>query len=105
MTDQNGCVTFSHCSKYEDVAKPLQDALVCIDPLGAHECVVPHLAHPQDQVAVQAIAFLAALVCRGNVKVQKNIGQCLKNSDIELLMRMDAILKSSSMIIKSACLR
>lgn len=87
------------------MVKPLQEALVAIDPLGAHECVIPHLAHPQDKVAVQAVAFLAALVCKGNNEVQLNIGQCLRSGDIELLMRIDVVLKLSSTIIKGAPLR
>ena len=83
------------------MVKKLQDELVSIKPQGAHESVVTHLAHPQDKVAGQAMAFLAALVYNGNEKAQQRIGQCVRNRDTEFFTRMDAILETASAHIKA----
>ena len=88
-------------SEHEEMLKRLQDDLVTIKPQGAHESVVAHLAHPQDKVAGQAMAFLAALVYNGNEKAQQKIGQCVRNRDTELFTRMDAILEMASAHIKA----
>ena len=83
------------------MVKSLQDDLVTIKPQGAHESVITHLTHPQDKVACQAMAFLAALVYNGNEKAQQRIGQCTRNKDTELFTRMEAILESASACIKA----
>lgn len=82
-----------HCSEYEKEVKPLQEELV---GKNFHEQVILHFAHPQDQVAIQAMAFLVALVYKGNKEAQQKIGQCLKNRGTELFTRMEAILKFAS---------
>ena len=74
---------------------------MCIDPQGAHASVITHVAHSQDKVAVQAMAFLAALTYNGNEKAQQKIGQCAKNRDTELFTRMEEILESASACIKA----
>ena len=69
-------------------------------PQGAHEIVITHLTHPQDKVAGQAMAFLAALVYNGNEKTQQKLAQCATNKDTELFTRMDAMLKLAFAYIK-----
>ena len=81
--------------------KSLQDELVTIKGQGAHESVIIHITHPQDRVAIQAIAFLAALVFNGNVKAQQKIGHCMRTTDTELFTRIEAILDSVSSCIKT----
>ena len=81
--------------------KSLQDNLVTIKPQGAHESIISHLTHPQDRVAVQAMEFLAALVCNGNEKAQEMIGQSLRTKDTELFTRMETILESAVVCIKA----
>lgn len=64
--------------------------------------VIPYLAHPQDKVAIQAMAFLAALVYKGFKVAQQYIGLYLKTRDNQLFTRMDAILKLAAANIKDA---
>ena len=94
-------LSFVHYSNHEELVRSLQDKLVDIQPQGAHESIINHLTHPQDKVACQAMAFLAALVYNGNEKAQQKIGRSVKSKDTEMFTRMDAIIESASECIKA----
>ena len=88
------------CSKYNTEFKKLQEALVVLNPQTAHECVLQHIIHEDDKIAVQVMDFLSVLVYCGNRKAQEEISCHLKHTDTELFSRMQQILKKSSTSLK-----
>ena len=76
-----------------------------VNVLEAHQCVIPHLGHREDKIAVQVMEFLSVLVYNGNTIAQDKVCQYLKSEDTELFSRMEVLFTKASMCIRYSVIK